>query len=116
MVIQRGDPGDNFYVVTEGCLAAYIAAAGDEPIQEYRAGDTFGELALLHGSLRAASVRASTACVLWALDRRAFHALVTAHNLSSKHGIVQVLSQIPALRDPEMREEQVQALAGTHSP
>ena len=41
MVIQRGDPGDNFYVVTEGCLAAYIAAVGDEPIQEYRAGDTF---------------------------------------------------------------------------
>ena len=76
----------------------------------------FGELALLHGSPRAASVQASTACVLWALDRRAFRALVTAHNLSSKHGIVQVLSQIPALRDPEMREEQVQALAGTHSP
>ena len=107
----QGDPGDNFYVVTEGDLAAYIAAAGDEPIQEYQAGDTFGELALLHGSPRAASVKATTACVLWALDRRAFRALVTSHNLSSKHGIVQVLSQIPALRDPEVREEQIQALA-----
>ena len=107
----QGDPGDNFYVVTEGGLAAYIAAAGDEPIQEYRAGDTFGELALLYGSPRAASVKATTACVLWALDRRAFRALVTSHNLSSKHGIVQVLSQIPALRDPEVREEQIQALA-----
>ena len=107
----QGDPGDNFYVVTEGSLAAYIAAAGDEPIQEYRAGDTFGELALLHGSPRAASVKATTACVLWALDRRAFRALVTSHNLSSKYGIAQVLSQIPALRDPEVREEQIQALA-----
>ena len=42
MVILQGDPGDNFYVVTAGRLAAYITAGGDEPIQEYRPGDTFG--------------------------------------------------------------------------
>ena len=45
---MAGDPGDNFYVVTSGELDAFIKAGGDEPIQEYRQGDSFGELALLY--------------------------------------------------------------------
>ena len=32
-------------------------------------GGTFGELALIHGTPRAATVRASTAVSLWGLDR-----------------------------------------------
>ena len=63
---MAGDPGDNFYVVTSGELDAFIKAGGDEPIQEYRQGDSFGELALLYNSPRAATVTAKTTSRVWA--------------------------------------------------
>ena len=35
-------------------------------------GGSFGELALLHGTRRAATVKCSAAAVVWALDRTTF--------------------------------------------
>ena len=55
VVIQQGDPGDNFYVVASGELEAFLKVTGDEPIQEYRPGDSFGELALMYNRRAAAA-------------------------------------------------------------
>jgi len=108
-VIQQGDAGDNFYIVGSGELEAFIKATGDEPIQVYHAGDTFGELALLYNSPRAATVKCKDAVVLWALDRKAFRALVTKHNTVRKHGLTDVLRTVPLIS--EFEPEQIQAMA-----
>ena len=42
----------------------------------YEPGEAFGELALLYNAPRAASIKAKTDCLLWALDRNTFNHIV----------------------------------------
>jgi len=52
-VITQGEPGDKFYIIEEGTL--YATKDGNR-VKDYKAGDYFGELALLKNQPRAASV------------------------------------------------------------
>jgi len=52
-VITQGEPGDKFYIIEEGTL--YATKDGSR-VMDYKAGDYFGELALLKNQPRAASV------------------------------------------------------------
>ena len=95
-VIAQGDAGDAFYVVGEGTLAAYIEAEGETPVAEYRAGDSFGELALLYDSPRAASVRCTSAegATLYKLGRIPFRNLVSAAIIKAKDGLETRLAKV----------------------
>jgi cAMP-dependent protein kinase regulator len=57
-IVKQDDPGDKFYIVEEGELYAkkIVPGEGDKRVMEYKAGDYFGELALLKNQPRAASV------------------------------------------------------------
>jgi cAMP-dependent protein kinase regulator len=52
-VITQGEPGDKFYIIEEGTL---YATKDEKRVMDYKAGDYFGELALLKNQPRAASV------------------------------------------------------------
>ena len=52
-VIQEGDPADGFYALISGHLVATIAG---QPVGELSEGDVFGEMALLDGGRRSATV------------------------------------------------------------
>ncbi|CAJ0952597.1 unnamed protein product [Ranitomeya imitator] len=54
-VIQQGDEGDNFYVVDQGEMDVYVSSEWMTSIGE---GGSFGELALIYGTPRAATVKA----------------------------------------------------------
>ena len=74
-VIRQGDEADNFYVVESGEFDVFVAKAGQPPrlVMSYVSGGTFGELALLSGAKRAATVVAGPKeGALWALGRAAF--------------------------------------------
>ena len=73
VIINQGEQGDYFYAVDEG---KFIAQKDGETKFIYDGSGSFGELALLYNSKRAATVVAETEGVLWALDRRSFRALV----------------------------------------
>ncbi|CAM4311784.1 Acetyltransferase Pat [Mycobacterium basiliense] len=69
MVFRQGERAENFFVVESGKLEALVAGT---VVRTLVAGDHFGEIALLGGWRREASVRAIEPTVLWVLDGTAF--------------------------------------------
>jgi len=73
VVVHQGDPGDAFYVVRRGTFEAFRRhEAGDQQLTLVGRGEGFGELALLAGTPRAASVRALVEGEVVAVDKGAF--------------------------------------------
>ncbi len=80
-IIRQGDPADRFYVILEGSVEVTQSPTPGEPARLLRrltVDDAFGELGLLTGSNRSASVTALDAVRLLAIDGPLFLELVTA--------------------------------------
>ena len=79
-LFAEGDAADRLFVVLSGACRAYRRDGdGGEDVEIARVGpgEAFGELALLDGGARSASVAATEPCELFTLDRGAFLWLVT---------------------------------------
>jgi len=72
IVIKAGDAGDQFYVIERGTLDVYVE---DRHVRAMYSGMSFGEIALLYGCPRSATLRARHDCKLWKIDRRAFRGI-----------------------------------------
>jgi ABC-type bacteriocin/lantibiotic exporter with double-glycine peptidase domain/CRP-like cAMP-binding protein len=69
LIIREGEDAGPLYVVQKGRARAFIGVNGRERnLSFYREGDFFGELSILNGSPRAASVQAFTDCELLSLE------------------------------------------------
>jgi len=79
-IVHEGDPGDQFYLVEDGEL---VVMHGPAVVNRLKTGDHFGEIALLRGAPRSATVRAVTASRLLRLESGDFLAAVTQHAISS---------------------------------
>jgi len=78
-IIQQGDLGKNFYIVHEGqAVASKVPAGGGQPVtMVHEAGDYFGELSLMKGQPRAATVVAHSPEVkLLSMDASTFKRLM----------------------------------------
>ncbi len=75
-VVTQGEPGDLFYVVASGELS--VTVDGQRRAHVLGPGDGFGEIALLHGGPRTATITALSACELLTLDSALFLAAVTS--------------------------------------
>ena len=103
MVITQGDVGDKFYIVDQGTYVVTIGPDGNnspeilkyEPQPNGGANPCFGELALLYSKPRGANVVARTDGLLWALDRKTFHAILAR---SSEAALVSALRGVHVFR------------------
>jgi hypothetical protein len=77
-VVRQGDPGDALYVVAEGTFSIVKSggAKAESVLRSLSAGEVFGEMALLDGSPRAATVRAATDGAVLRIPRAEFEALL----------------------------------------
>jgi cAMP-dependent protein kinase regulator len=77
-IITQGSEGQEFFIIEEGMCKAIKKQPGQQDRElDLKAGDYFGELALLNNEPRAASVFAeSDKVLLLALDRKAFNRLL----------------------------------------
>ena len=72
LIIREGDPAGPMFIIEKGRARVFIAKNGQQKnLAFYRDGDFFGELSILNGSPRAASVEAFSNCRLLALDPQA---------------------------------------------
>ncbi len=75
VVIRIGEPGDIFYVVLDGELEVWDASQPPRQTGSIRRGDYFGEMALLQGGKRTATVTVARRARLLAVDKAAFEQL-----------------------------------------
>ena len=72
LIIHKGDDAGPLYILQKGRARAFAGLDGQERnLAFYREGDFFGELSILNGSPRAASVEAFTDCQLLSLEPKA---------------------------------------------
>src|SRR5580704_8945668 len=74
-ICRQGEEGDTFYVVLDGELDVLAGEGTQHIIAVLKRGDFFGEMALLQGGKRTATVTASRRAILMALDRASFNSL-----------------------------------------
>jgi len=73
-IVRYGEPGDTFFVIAEG--EARVVSMGGRVVNRLRPGDFFGEISLLDGGPRTATVVAETPIRTFALSRPAFRELI----------------------------------------
>lgn len=74
VVVQQGDPGDHFYIVTSGRV---VVSIDGRQVREEQAGESFGEIALLRSVPRTATVEAVEPTEMVLLERAPFLEAVT---------------------------------------
>jgi NTE family protein len=81
VLFAEGDPADSLYILTSGLLGAFRAGPNGEPrlLGRIRPGETAGELALLSGRPRTATVCCLRDSELLRLPKRAFNELAVHH-------------------------------------
>ena len=81
-LFRQGDAGEFFYVVLSGSVDVFIRDPGgrEHLVATLFNGDSFGELALLYNSPRAATVMCTQAGTVWTIDRSVFNMITVASN------------------------------------
>ena len=106
-IIREGLEGDMFYCLESGEAAAMVEGLGE--VKTYSERGCFGELALLYGSPRAASIVATTACSLWTIDAKTFKYILAVTSSSTMAVRCAFLKRCHFLES--LQEEQISRLA-----
>ena len=75
IICHIGDDGESFHVVIDGELEVLVGENEDKVIAVLKRGDFFGEMALLQGGKRTATVGCARRVKLMTLDRTSFNSL-----------------------------------------
>ena len=82
-IIREGDPADSFFILTRGAASVrQNGPQGETEISTLKAGDYFGEIGLLSGTVRMATVRATAPSEVLELDAEGFRDLVESSRLT----------------------------------
>jgi cGMP-dependent protein kinase 1 len=121
IVFKQGDIGDGFYVIQEGSYSVSInttvpATAAGAPatpttrvIKTLNKSDTFGELALLYGGRRTATVVCASAGVLWKIEAEQFKQELQFLSSKNEDRIMQFLSSEKAYQGIPQSERKLLA-------
>ena len=127
LIIRQGDEADFFYVVEDGNFDVFVSKPGapgpgkhGKLVMSYVGGGTFGELAMLHGAPRAATVAArdsGSGGALWALGRDAFLHILVDVTRRQRRTYEAFLSTVPMLGELDPYDRSAMAdclLESTH--
>jgi len=81
IIVTEGQPGDSLFVLATGMARAFVKTPGGRSIQvrELMEGDFFGEISILTGKPRTATITAASRCELLELDRPTLDSITATH-------------------------------------
>ncbi|XP_028650643.2 cAMP-dependent protein kinase type II-beta regulatory subunit [Erpetoichthys calabaricus] len=104
-VIDQDDDGDNFYVIERGTYDIYVKLdAISRCVGSYDNRGSFGELALMYNTPRAATIIATSTGALWGLDRLTFRRIIVKNNAKKKRMYESFIETLPLLKSLEASE------------
>ena len=100
VVVHQGDEGSSLYMIKEGTCGIWVAKEGHEPerVATLKTGHVFGEMSLLTGEKRSATVRADTDLVVIEIGKELFGSL-----LAASHGVLESLGTLLAERQAQLK-------------
>ncbi|ASP33853.1 Crp/Fnr family transcriptional regulator [Labrenzia sp. VG12] len=104
-IFTMGEPGQSMMAIAEGSVRVSMFTPSDREVtlNDLQAGDVFGEIAMLDGQERSASVKALTNCTLVVLERRALLDLLN-RNPALSIRLIELLCQRVRRSDERMIE------------
>lgn len=105
-VINQGEAGDYFYVVEKGSFDVHVNPTGQlqpgmdgmgKKVASIGSGGSFGELALMYNSPRAATVISTEPSTLWALERVTFRRILMDSAFQRRQMYESFLSEVKLL-------------------
>lgn len=97
-VVRHGEVGDTFYVIVEG--EAKVIGSGGRVVHRLQPGEFFGEISLLDGGPRTATVVAETPMLMLTLARSAFRELIEVEPRVAVGMLKHVASMLRRLERP----------------
>jgi cAMP-dependent protein kinase regulator len=81
IIVSEGEPGDSLFILTAGQVKAFTRRPDghNDHVRDLREGDFFGEVSVLRGTPRTATITAASPCELLLLDRATVDAIAAAH-------------------------------------
>ena len=95
IVFYQGEAGYNFFLIASGTVEV---VSNNKRVVVLERGKSFGELALLHGSGRNATVKTLTNVRLWGLGREIFQELIQKGNQKQYFDNKEFLTNVPTLK------------------
>jgi small-conductance mechanosensitive channel len=90
-IVRQGEPGDSLYIIRKGSCDVFIRGDGDreKKVAHIETGGFFGEMSLLTGEARNATVKAAEDTSVITIDKLVFSTIITANpNISVQLGEV----------------------------
>lgn len=102
-IFYQGHVGRNFFVIYNGTVDISVHANNGEKehVRTMRAGQAFGELALLRRTMRSANATAGTeaGCELLLMDRRTFQHLLKSEAFKRREARLALCNSVPVLKN-----------------
>ena len=99
IVFEKGTFGSKFYVILKGFVSISLKTANfitEIPEFDYlKEGDSFGELALLTGKPRTATLKCETDCLFGVLEKRHFLLILNAIQMKEINEKIDFLKEVP---------------------
>jgi len=92
LIIKQGDEGDNFYIIEQGDVDLFLDGKKGSTLGE---GGSFGELALIYETPRAATLRAVGEVKLWGVGRLSYRKMLMGSTIKKRKAYQDFLCKIP---------------------
>jgi cAMP-dependent protein kinase regulator len=106
-VIQQGDEGNEFFILDSGECECFVDFKDGNPpkmVKEYKHGMSFGELALMYMTPRAATIKATTDVVCWVMDRLTFRKVIMTSAAAKREKYEGFLDKVDLLKSLDKYE------------